>query len=256
MQRTSQISILFILFLALLYSGCNKDDLIVGNQVVATETRQQVLFDELINEGNFNVYFEYDTVSEITIEAESNLIEHIRTIVNGRTLEIDSRESLRTHYPINIYVKSPGLNTLRLSGSGSITADSLAANDLNVVLSGSGNISGAFWARQMGIGISGSGIVHAAVYADNLTSHLSGSGDMNLNGTATNGNLKVSGSGNVNAYDLIQNESAVTISGSGNMYLFVLDYLNVTITGSGSVFYRGNPDIDTHITGSGTIKNY
>ncbi len=252
----TKYSILIIAIMALVSTGCHKNEKIVGNQTVTTETRVIVAFNELINDGTFNVYYEHDTVYQIRIEAESNIIPHIRSIVHGRSLELDTQDNLHNNYPINIYVKSPEINSLILSGSGTMSADSVNTDELNLDISGSGRIYGVFWTDRIGLALSGSGSIDAAIYTNLMDSRISGSGNIGLTGTADQGVLKISGSGNINAYDLLQKESDVSISGSGSIYVTVMDHLRVDISGSGSVFYRGNPTLETNISGSGTIKNY
>lgn len=58
-----------------------------------------------MNDGEFNVYIGQDSVFEVSIEAESNLVPYIRTRVNGTTLHIDTRENLRDHLRIGKHVR-------------------------------------------------------------------------------------------------------------------------------------------------------
>ncbi|MFA5419851.1 MAG: DUF2807 domain-containing protein, partial [Bacteroidales bacterium] len=114
---TTIVSLLALFSLA----SCGKLGRIEGNGHVITETRRNVSFNEVINEGIFAVTIVPGSVYEITIEAEANLIPHIRTIVNGNTLVIDTRENLDPVYTIKVIVKMPSVQTVRLSGSGSVT---------------------------------------------------------------------------------------------------------------------------------------
>ena len=104
-MNTKYTLILGVILLAILSTtGCRKYAKIEGNNNVESETRMLVSFDKVDNEATFNVYIRHDSLYTVTVEAESNLIPHIRTIVNGNTLQIDTRENLRNNYPINIYV--------------------------------------------------------------------------------------------------------------------------------------------------------
>ncbi len=255
MKTIKSYSILFLFLVAILAASCGKDN-IQGDQNVVKETRMQVAFNEVINDGSFNVFYAHDTAYRIIIEAESNLIPHIRTIVNSRSLEIDTRENLNPNYPINIYVTSPDIDGLILNGSGLLSADSVNTTELSVQLSGSGRIDGVFYTNLLGLGISGSGTINAAAYTTQIDTRISGSGNVDISGTADKGFMKISGSGHIGAYNLVQERGEVVISGSGNVYVTVMDYLKVDISGSGSVYYRGNPVIETNISGSGSIYNY
>lgn len=249
-------NILFIGVLAIVIiwtSGCRKITGIDGNNIVETEYRKLVSYDKIRNEGTFNVYIRQDSIFSATIEAESNLIPYVRTLINGNTLIIDTRENLRNNRPINVYVTSPFVNEATLSGSGYIYLDSLDTDNLNVKLSGSGKIDGYANTSSISATISGSGDMNIESFTQSMDALISGSGNINLTGEATNGNFTISGSGSVRTYNYYQNECIAKISGSGDMQLNVIDYLDVTISGSGSVYYIGDPSINVKITGSGQV---
>lgn len=245
----------FVVIFSLSYSSCRKLDfaMVNGNGHLLSETRILVPFTRVINEGNFNVIIVEDSITEAVVEAESNLIPYIRTIVNGNTLIIDSRKNIQSNLPINIYIKTPEINSIKLSGSGTIKADYIEGDNVEVVISGSGNINANVNAGLIDILISGSGDMWLDVESQITYSKISGSGTINLAGSTTDGVFKISGSGNIYSYDFIQNTLETDIPGSGNMYVNVIDYLKVKISGSGSVYYIGDPSLDVNITGSGSV---
>ncbi len=236
------------------FSGCYKSLIkIEGNHNVVTETRTMPPFNKIYNEGDFDVYIIQDSVFEVTIEAESNLIPYIRTIVGGTTLRIDTRDNLRNHFPMKLFIRTPDINVVELSGSGLIRADEIHTNSLEAGISGSGNIYMNAQAELILVNISGSGSVDMGVEAETLNVSISGSGDMYFWGETHTGKLNISGSGSIKAYELVQDDCFARISGSGSMYIHVIDYLDVNISGSGSVYYTGNPVLVTKITGSGSV---
>lgn len=235
-------------------SGCRKPLGINGNNNVSTETRVLVSFNRIENEGDFNVYYVYDTVFRAVVEAESNLIPYIRTIVNGNTLEIDSRENLSNNYTMKVTVYSPTMVGVGLSGSGLIDMEpTTITGSFDAKLSGSGVIYGSIKSEYFEAVISGSGEINFEVNSTNAKAVISGSGDIQLSGVASNAEYNISGSGNIESFPMLVNECYSKISGSGNIYTTVNDYLNVSISGSGNLYYRGNPDINTSISGSGNV---
>ena len=253
MRIKNIILISFSIMLSVSYTSCRKLVMLDGNHHQMTETRQLVPFTKVVNEGEFNVIIIEDSISEAIIEAESNLIPYIRTVVNGNTLIIDTRENLEPNIPITIYVRTPEVNSIELSGSGTITADTLVGDNVEVKISGSGNINANIKASLVDLLISGSGDMWLYAESQIAYSKISGTGNINLTGNSTNGDFNISGSGNINSYEFVQNELNSKISGSGNMYVNVVDYLNVQISGSGSVYYIGTPSLDVNITGSGSV---
>jgi hypothetical protein len=243
-----------ILISAMLWSvGCNKLNRIDGNNQLITENRQLVSFNRVVNEGTFNVYVKQDTIFEVTVEAESNLVPHIRTLVSGNSLVIDTRENLHNYFPMNVYVRTPFINGVHLKGSGYMQLDSLDTDNLEIELSGSGNIKGQTSTNYIKATISGSGSIDLYAVSSATDTKISGSGDIKLVGESFSGTHTISGSGSIRASNFLQNEIIAKISGSGNMYLNVSDKLDVTISGSGSVYYIGNPQLTINKTGSGSV---
>lgn len=253
-MNTKYTALLGLILLAVLSTtGCRKYPNIVGNNQVESETRNLVSFDKVDNQATFNVYIRYDSLYTVTVEAESNLIPHIRTIVNGNTLEIDTRENLRNNLPINIYVTAPIIHGAILSGSGFITLDSLDTDFMEVELSGSGKISGYVESDNTVTKISGSGDINIESNTNTMDVRISGSGNLDLYGSGANNKFTISGSGDIRSYNFEQEECEARISGSGDMFLNVNEKLIVNISGSGSVYYIGDPSLNVTITGSGKV---
>ena len=210
-------------------------------------------FNSIVNEGSFDVYIIQDSIFQLNIEAESNLISSIRTRVNGTTLIIDTKDNLKNTRPMKLYIRTPDVNGVTLSGSGLIDLGDVSTPSLNVELSGSGLIRGAVDAQDITVGINGSGSANMGVICDMIDTYVSGSGEMYFNGSANTAYFNISGSGTVRAYDLPLLNCYANVSGSGDMFVNVSDILDVTISGSGSIYYIGYPQVSTNITGSGSV---
>lgn len=251
----TRTSILVLLAAGLLIlAGCHKSAIkIKGNGSVTTETRAMTPFNKMDNEGAFDVYIVQDSISEVRIEAESNLIPYIRTENNNGTLRIYTYENLKTNYPIKLYISTPYVNSVTLSGSGLIDLGSVISNDLEVVLSGSGDISGSVDAELVTVSLNGSGSANMHVLCNTIDTYISGSGDMYFSGQGGTSHFNISGSGSVRAYEFALTNCYANISGSGDMFVKVSDLLDVKISGSGSVYYIGTPQIVLNISGSGSV---
>ncbi len=246
-------TIAFLTLVAFSSTGCRKFPYLEGNGNVSSETRISVSFNRIDNQGDFNVYYEYDSTFRVTVEAESNLIPYIRTIVKGNTLQIDTRENINNNYAMKVTVYSPVMKGVILSGSGLINAGSVVEDNFEVKLSGSGIIYGDIISHSFHALISGSGEIDFEVNSENTIAIISGSGNIKMIGESTFGDYLISGSGNIESYNLQMDECTAKISGSGNMYTNVANYINVTISGSGNFFYVGSPTINSVITGSGNV---
>jgi hypothetical protein len=230
-------SIAFMLLSALLSGGCVNDiGCIEGNGYPIGESRSVADFHEVHCNGSFDVRVLPSDNYEVIVDAESNIIQYIRTSVSGGKLYIETqdRSCINNTIPMIVTVYAPSVDGLEVNGSGSIDASDLYVSDLYVNVSGSGDIT---------------------VNADalNVEADISGSGSINLSGITDVSNLHISGSGNIYAYQMPQLECTASISGSGNIYVSVDDLLDATISGSGYIYYRGFPVVYQSISGSGRV---
>ncbi len=239
-------------------TGCRKYPYLDGNNNVISETRVPVSFNRIENQGDFTVYYTQDTIFRIIIEAESNLIPYIRTIVNENTLIIDTREILNNNVPMKVHVYSPTLIGVELSGSGYIHLNTIVVDRFMAQLSGSGDIQGGIVSNYCEAIVSGSGDIYFAVESAQTKGIISGSGGIKLLGDgsmdyAEFADYVITGSGDIEAFNMPIITCNAYIAGSGHIFTMVRDNLVGRISGSGNVYYKGNPNIDSDITGSGNI---
>jgi len=227
-----------IIFLMLTTTGC-VNNRIEGNHDPVSLDRLSQPFSKVISQGSFRVVLVPDSVTRIVVKGESNILPHLYTISDGTTLTVGYQNgyNIHEHYPVEVFLHTPVLNSVKLSGSGMVECGSFNTGSVELELSGSGEINGNFNTAH-------------------LASVISGSGNIKLSGTAVNTSFVVSGSGNIDAKQLLQQVCSAVISGSGNITTNVAGLLNVVISGSGSVFYLGNPQITMSITGSGQLRRY
>lgn len=235
---TSLLVLLVLIVLVLTMSGC-VNERIEGNHDLVTLERSSQPFSEVISSGSFNVRIIPSAETRIEVKGESNILPHLGTFSNGTTLSIQYSEgyNIHEHYPVEVFVYTPVLNSVKLSGSGVVECDHFISDNVNLNISGSGSISGDF-------------------DADKLDAVISGSGSIILTGFATNTSFKISGSGNINARMFEQEHCNAILTGSGNIISRVTKTLDAAISGSGSIYYLGNPVITTHISGSGNVLKY
>jgi len=237
LMKTSGILLFSAAFICLVYlTSCSDFHKIDGNGNVITENRYVTSFTEIRSEGSFEVYISYDTAISVKVEAESNLLPYIETEVSGSTLIAKVREhrNIDNNEPIKIFIKTPSLSGIDLSGSGTINCDSMNTTYLDLHLSGSGDMS-------------------VVSLSHKIKAYIAGSGKINLSGSASETDFDIDGSGDIHSYNLLQDTCFADISGSGNIYVNVNKLLDVRITGSGEIHYLGSPSVNTYITGSGTV---
>jgi hypothetical protein len=274
----TKIKLLFLTaFTLAIFSSCYDGVVISGNNEIAEEIRSLPNFDEVTSSGSFNIYYEHGDSTGVRIECESNLIPYLETSVFNNNLDIRFAIHVNVHHnqDINIYITSPSISKIELSGSGKIEADSVSGNSLSLDVSGSGNIQSHFYGKDFSSTISGSGLMDITADCETVETDISGSGQIildasdckttnvtisgsgkaELTGSSDKATLKILGSGKISAYEFQVKEAIVKISGAGNVYVNVSETLEAWLSGSGDLHYIGSPDIEHHISGSGKLYN-
>ena len=225
-----------LLFTTLLFSGCYNSgpcESGIGDVIV-----QEVIvndFNRINVEIAGDVFITQAAEQKVTVESNGNIISRLETIVDDGEWRIRFRSCVNNYDRLNIYIETPDMEGIVLSGAGNITTNStFESPNANVALIGSGNITASF------------DVV-------NMSTVLSGSGNILLSGTCNAHNASLPGSGNIGSFDLQSETANVEISGSGSADVSVSQTLNVTISGSGNVRYMGDPSVTQNITGSGSV---
>ena len=218
--------------------GKNK---IKGNGNVVTQIRNTSEYDEIVTGGPFSVELLSNKEGQITLEGDENLLNLIKVEVENNKLKIytekgtwfDSRGE-----KITIKIPIEKLSRIDFGGSGNlITKDKIASENLEVHLSGSGNVD-------------------LQTETTTLKAVLSGSGELQLKGTTTNFEAKLSGSGGITSKKLLSQNAVALLSGSGRIELNCSASLDAKVSGSGNINYSGNPNnVVKKVSGSGEISN-
>ncbi|MBL6751992.1 MAG: DUF2807 domain-containing protein [Nevskia sp.] len=187
-----------------------------GSGALRTQPRTVGAFNAISASGGIDLDLRIGPQAAVTVEADDNLQDLIRTEVHDGTLVLDSRGSWSSRHDPVVHVTVPAIERLETNGSGQATLNDLAADTLKITLSGSGGVSATGKVRQLQLAIEGSG-------------------DADLD------NLDI-------------RAAAVRIDGSGNANLSPRDSLDATINGSGDVRYTGLiAHLSTQIHGTGDV---
>jgi hypothetical protein len=236
------------------------DDLfcVNGNGIIEVESRQLESFDQVENSTSFEVVYKIADTLGARITTDQNLLQYIETNIHDGCLEIRTKPGNIcldcTRQPL-IEVSSPDLKGVVISGSGELTADTMAGETVTLKVSGSGDLSvHQVISDDSQLILSGSGSIGISeLFCLNADIQISGSGKVTVSGESENEHLRITGSGNIHAYNFPVQSATITISGSGDAYTNIETYLNGHISGSGNIHVIGDPNIDQAITGSGRI---
>ena len=228
--------LIIALLSACIFCSCES---ITGSGNIVSESRNLKEFTGIKNSGSIDVKVIHEERQMVKVEADDNILEYVTTKVEKGILNIYLKNNLSfRNINVTVYVGSPSIHQLLVSGSGTITSKNVLKYDDKIELK-----------------VSGSGDIDANLDAPSIVANVSGSGKILLRGRTKDFSSTVSGSGDMDGEKLLAENTAVKVSGSGNANVFASVNLDAKVSGSGNIFYSGNPTSPViQKSGSGTIQ--
>lgn len=227
-----------ITLLTLGYQSCSFNA-IRGNGNITENEVNISDYKQLNFSGSTTLIYEQkpDAAPYLRIEIDENLYPLLTINSSNGALTIKSEKNIN---PTKFIVYTNSTTLEGLSASGSIKAEikeKLETSSLEFSLSGSGSMT-----------------VDSLV-CQSLKSKVSGSADITINGGKVSLiKSSISGSGKVNTVNVQADSVYCKVSGSGDFIVWAEKFLEISVSGSGDVQYKGNPEIDKSISGSGKVK--
>ncbi|MDR2123323.1 MAG: DUF2807 domain-containing protein [Flavobacteriaceae bacterium] len=261
------------------YTTSGKGEKIRGNENII-EVQKSVGNYSRISSGSFvDIVLTEGNVGEITIKAESNLIDFIEVENKSGLLNVGVKKNvaISTKKGVVVYIPVDKVTSIKTSGSGDVLVEKdLNVGDLTLEASGSSDIvfkkvkATSFFIKTSGssdislqdlkvqladISLTGSSTIKIDLNAEVAKANISGSGDLSLTGKTKDFKVNISGSADVKVDEFIAEEAEVSVSGSGTIVLYANKTIAASVSGSGDIFYKGNATvISSKVSGSGSIK--
>lgn len=202
-------------------------------------------FDEISVNGSMNVYYEQGATRSVKLVCNADDAKRMDISSDGKTLNISYRHTvvfgIERLDRINVYVSSPDLVNVHLSGSGEFYSKKHVDTD------------------NIGISLAGSGTIEFSdLICDNLSTSLVGSGDIGVDKViCASATLSCTGSGDLDANIFKANKVNISLQGSGDVSVKVKDCNNLvsSLAGSGDITLLGNvKTFDKNLIGSGDFN--
>jgi hypothetical protein len=214
-----------------------------GNSEVVTKTYEVDEFNEIRLQTNAQVVYTQASERGVRVEAPQDIIDRLSIESKNNTLTIGQKGVQISFFwfsqrqETKIFISSPTLNSVNISGSGEIRSDYVQSDEeFRIRTSGSGDV------------------ILSNLQAPSLVASISGSGGYELGGRVETADFNINGSGDISAFSLSTRDADVSISGSGDVRVNVQNNLDISISGSGDVTYTGNPQVSQSVSGSGDVR--
>jgi hypothetical protein len=182
-----------------------------------SQSRDVAAFTRVKAEDQVDVDLRVGEPRRLRVRAGEKVIDDIRTEVRDGTLYVSYDGPGIREGRLLVEVAAPAVDAIAITGASDVRVDGLAAEALDIRVSGAGDIAAAGRVRR-------------------LTLDISGAGDADL-------------------AELAADEARVELTGAGDADVHASDRLDAEVSGAGDLAYRGDPHVRRAVSGSGEIEH-
>jgi hypothetical protein len=237
-MKNNAFRILIVLLgLSFIFSSCWFIPGIRGNGIVKEQSRSVNDFDQIEVSRGMNVYLTQGNEVQLTVVADENLHQIIKTKVVGKVLKIYAEKNISWATEKKVLVTVEQLTDLETSsGSNVWSQNRLKVDEIEISSSSGSNIT-------------------IDLDAKSIEAHCSSGSNMHLSGIATKALLKSSSGANLLCPDLMAEQCEMRASSGSRVSSGVSGKLNASASSGGNIVYYGNPAITEFSTSSGGSIN-
>lgn len=168
-----------------------------GSGNVVAETRETDDFSAIRVSGAIRVYVEQSNNYSVRVEAEDNILPHVKTYTDDGVLTLKTKGRIKTHKPIKVFVSMINLKSARTSGASYIEFKNANLGTLKIRSSGASSVAISGKAEKLSVRMSGASRIDTSNLAT-AVGHIRGSGASSLKGNFSDFlNVRVSGASHV-----------------------------------------------------------
>ncbi len=229
--------LLFIAASCCLLSSCFFNS-IRGSGKMATENRQITGFTGISSSTSVNVEVTQSTDYSVTVIADDNIIQHVKTQVVNNQLKIFLGDNISiSNGTYTVKVTAPQVNSLRASSSSSIKSQGIIKSS-----------------EKITVDASSAADISVEVDAPDVDAEATSSATVALSGRTKNFDAKANSGADIKAFELLSENTKAHASSSGSTNVFASITLNASASSSGNVRYKGSATVTKSESSSGTVE--
>ncbi len=220
------------------------DTILLANNKLKTENR---IIDASVTQidvsGPIEFTLKQGNTPSLVIRSDERYLQKINTTQSGNNLSIEFNDHIakRTH-AIEVEITLPNLAKLSVRGSGDSHVSGFKGEQLQLSLSGSGDMDLQGQYQKVNANLRGSGDLDLKTGNSNSVElDIVGSGSITASGQSKSLITRLNGSGDLDANKLRAENVSVSLNGSGNTFVYAQQSVNVELRGSGDVSVAGKP---------------
>ena len=204
-----------------------------GNGHVVKETRNLTGFKSIKASTGLDVFLIQDSMDQVVVEADENLLQIIDTQLKGTVLEIYTNQPIRWSKSKKVYVHFSSLEGVK-SSSGSVVRSQ------SEIVAGQFELSASSGSQQ-----------YIGLNCEKLVGRSSSGAQVHLSGKSKKSDLKASSGSHMKAEDLVCEESVADVSSGAHIWIRVNREFSGEASSGGHIYYFGAPERVTVNTSSG-----
>ncbi len=234
------LSFLVAILLPLVFAGsCYFDNIetIAGNGNVITQERKVSDFSGLKVSNAIDVIITQSDKAAITVKADENLMDWIKTEVVNNELKIYTDKNIRSVKEKKVYVSFRKLNEIDISSASEVSGENtLVTDNLDIEVSSAGGLS-------------------LAVEADKVNIDISSAGHARLSGKTNNLKAELNQGSDLNAFELEAKIGDISASSAADARVFITEEASFKCSSAGHIEYQGEPRLKNISTSSAGSVN-
>jgi hypothetical protein len=207
--------------------------------------------------GGIDVILVQGSSESLTLTAQENLFDYIKTEVVNGTLKIYTRNNIWSTQQMKARITFKNINNLKVSGGGDIYSETpVNVDGLDVYISGGGDFSSEINSEQLKFSIAGGGDAEISGKTKDYNISVSGGGDLKSRVNAGITFCRIVGGGDLYLRNDAQaSEADIDISGGGDADIKMsTEKLKCSVGGGGDALISGQASVfDINIGGGGDV---
>lgn len=220
-NHKSWISAGALMLAVMLFSFSLSAQRTTGNGNVVEQNREVSSFDVIKVQKGIDLYITQGSPADLTVKADENILDQIVTRVDGNTLYLDVRGSVRNAKAMDVFVTLENLRELHASGGSDVFAEEgLKLKELKLFCSGGSDTK-------------------MRIEAETLHCNTSGGSDAVLSGKVNELIVESSGGSDFNAKNLEAVKCKIQASGASDAWVYATGEIDIEASGASDVHYKG-----------------
>ena len=210
-----------------------------GDGNVISQNRAITDFNKVDVSSAIELYITQDANYAVKVETDNNLQPYVEIYKEGDVLHVHQKNniSLDPTGSLKVYVSMPTLRELEVSGACEVKGLSKITST-----------------EAIDINVSGASRITLDITAPDIELDLTGASSAELRGQTKDLSIDGSGSSDIRAFELLSENTRVSMSGAGHADVYASVKLDAHASGASEIIYKGNGSMSANTSGASSVK--